>query len=241
MYHRQERRKVKNLLTEQKKYGTEVFKCYKEPCCLYGDACYVDDGYWCDDPNEYVLNFDGTDVKNYLICIGCRYSENHFKNYEYAWDKEPCEDIVNGIDRSLKFADKYTWSSDGGQYWTADILKTRKRFEKDVFGIEPSWWKSYYTYKYPTNIWEKYVKYRDAANNKEHPVWITRKSWDGKIYCYWARGPKQADSDWDLMEFLFHRKLIPMSFWGPEDLVSWLRSHEEEIIRKWFKARLLRK
>ena len=46
----------------------------------------------------------------------------------------------------------------------------------------------------------------------------------------------QANSDGDLIEFLFHRGLIPHTFKTEEELTHWLMKNEERIIRSWFKV-----
>lgn len=47
----------------------------------------------------------------------------------------------------------------------------------------------------------------------------------------------QAKSDWDLMEFLFYRNIIPTHFTSREDLNKWLYANEEKIVRKWYKIK----
>ena len=84
--------------------------------------------------------------------------------------EEPCEKIVmNKVDRSLQFADKWCWSSDGGAYWREDLPSIRKDFDKALFGIPPvsllgSWRK-----RTISTIWDNYIENRDAKYNKEHP------------------------------------------------------------------------
>lgn len=46
----------------------------------------------------------------------------------------------------------------------------------------------------------------------------------------------QAKFDRDLMEFLFHRGLIPHTFKTEEELTHWLMKNEERIIHSWFKV-----
>lgn len=82
--------------------------------------------------------------------------------------EEPCEKIVmNKVDRSLQFADKWCWSSDGGAWWREDISSIRKDFDKALFGISPKnvlFWKSG-----ATDLWDGYIENRNAKYNKEHP------------------------------------------------------------------------
>lgn len=82
--------------------------------------------------------------------------------------EEPCEKIVMGkVDRSLQFADKWCWSSDGGAYWREDLSSIRKDFDRALFGLPPKCvfsWKSK-----PATLWDDYTENRDAKYNKEHP------------------------------------------------------------------------
>lgn len=59
------------------------------------------------------------------------------------------------------------------------------------------------------------------------------------VSCYktnkWLRS--QAKSDWDLMEFLFYRNIIPTNFKTREEMNKWLLKHEEMIIHKWYKIK----
>lgn len=80
--------------------------------------------------------------------------------------EEPCEKIVmNKVDRSLQFADKWCWSSDGGSYWREDLSSIRKDFDRALFGLPPKcmFWRSDKT------LWDNYIKNRNAKYNKEHP------------------------------------------------------------------------
>lgn len=83
--------------------------------------------------------------------------------------EEPCEKIVmNKVDRSLRFADKWCWTSDGGSWWREDLSSIRKDFDKALFGLPPKYvfsWK-----RKRSTIWDEYVENRDAKYNKEHPM-----------------------------------------------------------------------
>lgn len=84
--------------------------------------------------------------------------------------EEPCEKIVmNKVDRSLQFADKWCWSSDGGAYWREDLSSIRKDFDKELFGIPPLSLLGSWRRRTIATLWDKYVENRDAKYNKEHP------------------------------------------------------------------------
>ena len=81
--------------------------------------------------------------------------------------EEPCDKIVmNKVDRSLQFADKWCWSSDGGAYWREDLSSIRKDFDKAVFGLPP---RCVVSWKTGVTLWDEYVENRNAKYNKEHP------------------------------------------------------------------------
>lgn len=79
---------------------------------------------------------------------------------------QPEEKFINeNIDRSLRFADKWCWASDGGNYYWGDKDEYRRNFEKEIFGLD---------YKYgfkPKSIWEKYKDYVDLVFNKDKPLY----------------------------------------------------------------------
>lgn len=224
IYHRNERRKANKLLKD-----AMLEYCEDEP----------NEGEWC------MLCQDGIAYDDYEMgeawdLYAPSYSPNYNKCYNHKcytlYNHTLAEDkiITKGIDYSLKYADKYSWASDGGQYWEADISELRKKFDKEVFGDYCR------KYKNTKNIWEEYIHYRNASHNKKHRHTLTKYCQGGGIG-YWITGPKQANNDWNLMEFLWYRKIIPTTFWGPKDLIEWLTAHEEEILQKWFRMRLLRK
>ena len=46
----------------------------------------------------------------------------------------------------------------------------------------------------------------------------------------------QASYDGELIEFLFHRNIIPNNFSTKDQLMKWLHKNEEKIIRSWYKV-----
>lgn len=182
------------------------------------------------------------------------------------------EDFVNAnIDRSLRFADKYCWDSDGGKYYRGGLEDCRKDFDEEVFA---------------SNIWETYKSFVEKVFNKDKPNYTVRlkrqviKKIDFGFYMPWSLlnevgyetetkyietktyppklDPKEFDgwevdswwrqrwhcpsySNWDLFGFMFKSGIIPLDFKNENELIDWLRENEESIIRKWLKAKYLRK
>lgn len=46
----------------------------------------------------------------------------------------------------------------------------------------------------------------------------------------------QASYDGELIDFLFHRNIIPNNFSTEDQLMTWLHKNEEKIIRSWYKV-----
>lgn len=79
---------------------------------------------------------------------------------------QPEEKFINeNIDRSLRFADKWCWASDGGNYYWGGKDEYRRDFEKEIFGLD---------YKYGIKskpLWEKYKDYVELVFNKDKPLY----------------------------------------------------------------------
>lgn len=46
----------------------------------------------------------------------------------------------------------------------------------------------------------------------------------------------QVSYDGELIEFLFHRNIIPNNFSTEDQLMKWFHKNEEKIIRSWYKV-----
>ena len=79
---------------------------------------------------------------------------------------QPEEKFINeNIDHSLRFADKWCWASDGGNYYWGGKDECRRDFEKEIFGLD-------YKYSFKSKpIWEKYKDYVDLVFNKDKPLY----------------------------------------------------------------------
>lgn len=177
-----------------------------------------------------------------------------------------CDKFVkNNIDRSVRMADKYDWTSDGGVYFQDDISSLRKKFDKIVapliFGIG-----------YSKTVWEEYQEKLELVFNKdkkEYTVktkkfigydsmglevfdtkYITTTEYPPNIVFgndiivagWWKKRNKYFSlSNWYLIDFLFKNNLIPLTFKNSDELIAWLRENEEIILKKWLRAKLLRK
>ena len=79
---------------------------------------------------------------------------------------QPEEKFINeNIDYSLRFADKWGWSSDGGNYYWGGKDEYRRDFERQIFGLDYKW-----SVKHQTP-WEKYKDYVDLVYNEDKPLY----------------------------------------------------------------------
>ena len=227
IYHRAERRKTKILLNEEIKFGIEKPFTYDKDICT---LCIDSQSF-----NDYDIPYEkyGVSHPNYNFDVICCCE---------TIEERPSDKIITkGIDYSLPMSDRWSWGSDGGSYWQANKESMRRKFNQVVFGLSYRSWKWVY-YSFPKNeVWNDYLYFREAAQNKKHSYYKWRELWNGEKWLQHIRGLKTANSDWNLIEMLFYRRMIPFSFWGPADLIQWLIAHEEEIIYVWFKLCYLRK
>jgi len=83
----------------------------------------------------------------------------------------PDEKFINeNIDRSVSFANKYCWASDGGNYYFGGIEDCRKDFEEEVFGSCERYGVGY------ESPWEKYQNFIEEVFNKEKPKYTVKLS-----------------------------------------------------------------
>lgn len=91
-----------------------------------------------------------------------RYCHQVKDNYEIeqifkAVEDLPTDHIVNGIDYSCRFADKWSWASDGGTFIKETEASLKQQFDKELFGLVSDWRHS------AQNVWERY---NDALSSK---------------------------------------------------------------------------
>lgn len=212
---------------------------------------------------------------SYVCYKSDKWCRNQYYRQRRRKDKTLCEslksecdeDYINeddfvseNIDRSLRFANKCCWASDGGNFFMDDTSTLRKKFDEDVFGANSTIWEDY----------KKNVKVVFNKDKREYRIKLKKEvfdlsSLDGvteinkyittfdyppkmtfsdgwKIDSWWKiRNPYFRFSSWHLIGFLFKSGIIPLTFESKEELISWLRENEEEILEKWLKASLLRK
>lgn len=191
---------------------------------------------------------------------------------------QPEEKFINkSIDYSLRFADKWSWASDGGNYYWGGLENCRREFDEIIFGARCA----YASYKSP---WEEYKDHVELVFNKDKPLytivlkrivvkkvnygfympWVSKFAGERKeekkyitteiyppnykpeedweVTDWWKRKNRYFNlSNWDLFGFMFKSGIIPLYFKNEEQLMNWLRNNEETIVKKWLKAKLLRK
>ena len=197
--------------------------------------------------------------KDKAICKECTNFPFDFLTEDDNLEQIPSDKIVkNGVDYSVSNSDKYSWSSDGGSYFSDDLSSLRKEFNKEIFGIDKR--------NVKRNSWEDYLSNREKVFNKDKPTWtlvISRKDifsdytrllkkidhkptkkdvpegW--KMVDFWKQKKGYSFGNWFLMDYVFEDNLIPLNFKTSDEMIDWFRENQEDILKKWLKARLLRK
>ena len=79
--------------------------------------------------------------------------------------------ITKGKNYSCKFADPWSWPSDGrGGKFSQSLQSLRRDFNEDV--LKTPWWRKGGSSRYyDGTIWDEYVRYRDNAYNTVPPKW----------------------------------------------------------------------
>lgn len=136
--------------------------------------------------------------------------------------------ISENIDRSLRYADKYCWQSDGGNYYWGGKDDFRRDFEKEVFGINK--------YNVEDTPWKKYQIGIGCVFNDEKPEYTIKLQ---------RQVPKKIDfgfyMPWNMIEEVgyetettyIHTKEYPPKAELPEDwiMTNWWR-HKSYQFRK---------
>ena len=58
---------------------------------------------------------------------------------------------------------------------------------------------------------------------------------------FYKQKKKYSFGNWSLMDYVFEDNLIPLNFKTSDEMIDWFRENQEDILKKWLKARLLRK
>lgn len=112
----------------------------------------------------------------------------------------------------------------------------------------------------PDNEWNRRYKVIPSPYGNWKEVYYTQRVWERKrvtveldhrpTYGDLPKGAElvsvykankwlysQARGDYDLMEFLFYRNIIPTTFKSREEMNEWLLKHEEMIVHKWYRIK----
>ena len=247
-YHKAERRKIKRILQEEVKAGIE------KPIIWDEEMCTV-----CIDTRAFV-DYDipykkyGVDFPHYnfdVCCCSC-----------YGDDPRPAEKIINRIDYSLPYSDKWSWASDGGNYYHSDYSELRKEFDREVFSAYYEQINAYSRSK-DYDIWSEYKKYVEKKSNAEHPtmiLFLKRKiseefcdkktievpynkehkydtslteGWEVYRICKERGYGWHGESSWEEIRY----SMMPTNFITKEQFIDWLRENEERMIRTIYKLR----
>lgn len=169
-YHRSERRKVRKLLNQVSFKDCYLPEMDADLGCVWDNGmCMLckdsdEEGYaYCENLSDYMDNEDWYFEPNYCFNRdGCGV---------FIPENNPIDKILTkGIDYSLRYADRWSWASDGGSYWRHNKETIRKEFDKEVFCNRDRW----YWHKKPQTIWDEYVDYVERKHNDKAPTMSIR-------------------------------------------------------------------
>lgn len=131
-----------------KKNGYSTFACYKSD-------------KWC--KTAYNKN------RRHKDKISCKkYEGITLNNVDFSSLIDDVDFPKNRIDYSVRMSDKYSWCSDGGNYFCDDIYSMRKEFEDEVFSLDYRW------HKQPDTIWDKYHQHLEKVFNNKKKNWVVK-------------------------------------------------------------------
>jgi len=210
-YHKSLRAKENRILKEcEKAYRScRLFEPYEKCCGLNGEVCDIDvDAYLeLDDPHDKTIYDNNLINPEEILCTTYSKRMNKCIGCYYS---ENC--WKNG-----EFFDVWETNPDE-QFCNNNIDYSVRYSDKWIWASDGG---AYFRENISSlrkdfvieafgdiAIWEKYCK------NKE----------------------KQADHDWSLISFLFHRGIIPLNFKTKDELLNWFLENENQIVIKWYKV-----
>lgn len=166
-YHRSDRRKTKRILKDVvDMYHSDTEddltkgNAYENEFCMLCMDCdeeiLFEEGCFCEVP--FLDYMDEYPYKDPNIC--------HEPCCIWAWDWELEADklLTKGKDYSLRFSEKWSWASDGGAYFQADLSTAHQDFDKHCLGVYEAG-----SFKHPilNDFYNDYYRNRDAKHNKD--------------------------------------------------------------------------
>lgn len=221
-YHRSVRRKNRTLLKEELKFIDNGDSAHpSEKIVLKGKdfGCKSADPWsWPSDGRRKFRNtlstLRGTFNKSLKENDYCRYSP--FEEYQRLRDAK-----FTTIKYYLFYKVVIGWHKEAHDDWVfnPNVGEYGRHFHKHWTTWEP-------TYKEVEKILDHHPLVSDIKAEAVD-VSFRRTNW---------RQYTQASYDGELIEFLFHRNIIPNNFSTKDQLMKWLRKNEEKIIRSWYKV-----
>lgn len=81
---------------------------------------------------------------------------------------------------------------------------------------------------------KKYITLDHKPTERDIP-----EGWE--LVRFWKQKKHYSFGNWFLMDYVFEDNLIPLNFKTSDEMIDWFRENQEDILKKWLKARLLRK
>ena len=221
-YHRSVRRKSRTLLKEELNFidngdnarpSEKIVLKGRDFSCKSADPwSWPSDGRW--KFRNTLSTLRGTFNKSLKENAYCRYSP--FEEYQRCRDAK-----FTTVEYYLSYKVVIGWHKEAHDNWVfnPNVGEYGRHFHKHWTTWEP-------TYKKV----EKTLDHHPLASDvKAEAVDISFRRTNWRQYT-------QASYDGELIEFLFHRNIIPNNFSTEDQLIKWLHKNEEKIIRSWYKV-----
>lgn len=163
IYHHSDRQKAKRILKEVADQWYDIPYSIEGEIDILGSDCL-----YCEITH---FGLDDIPYDKYMDEIYDPDFEVYLSDFDWINDWEEIADklLIRGIDYSVRYADKWSWASDGGNYFCEDRSTAHRHLDMEIFG-NPA-------YKVPWEahtFWERYVADRDAKYNHDRPNWCVQ-------------------------------------------------------------------
>lgn len=224
-YHRSVRRKSRTLLKEELKFIDDGDSAHpSEKIVLKGKD------FGCKSADPWSWPSDGRSKFEDGLCTLRKEFNEALKEQHYYWDVwyNPWEEYQTYRDAKfiqIKYELSYKvvigWHKEAHDDWVfnPNISEYGRHFHKHWTTWEP-------TYKKVEKTLDHYPLVSDIKVGAVD-VSFRRANW---------RQYTQASYDRELIEFLFHRNIIPNNFSTKDQLMKWLHKNEEKIVKSWYKV-----
>lgn len=224
-YHRSVRRKIRTLLKEELKFIDDGNNARpSEKITAKGRD------FGCKSADPWSWPSDGRSKFENNLCTLRKEFNEALKEQCYSWDVwyNPWIEYQRyrdakfiQIEYELSYKVVIGWHKEAHDNWAFDpnVDEYGRHFHKHWTTWEPTYKKVEKTLDHHPLVSDIEVGVVDVS--------FRRTNW---------RQYTQASYDGELIEFLFHRNIIPNNFSTKDQLMVWLHKNEEKIIKSWYKV-----